>query len=101
MKVKSLGKNKTLVSIGKHEIFVSYETPVAGFISGLGYFKTDEYFSVTTSRHINEYLPSGKVTIIPQDTINSFLDVNYWDNSTLMLWHGMTTKDQLEIIIKD
>jgi len=74
MKIKSLGKNKTLVEIGDHEIFVSYETPVAGFISGLGYFKTDEFHSVTTSRHINEYIPSGKVTIIPQHIINAFLD---------------------------
>jgi len=79
MRIKSLGKNKTLVSIGDHEIFVSYETPVAGFISGLGYFKTNKYHSVTTSRHINEYLPAGEVTIIPQDTIDGFMDDKYID----------------------
>ena len=76
MRIKSLGKNKTLVTIGDHEIFVSYETPVAGFISGLGYFKTDEYFSVTTSRHINEYLPDpSKVNpvIVPQYRIDDFM----------------------------
>jgi hypothetical protein len=36
MKIKSLGSNKTLVNIGDNEIFISYETPVAGFIFGLG-----------------------------------------------------------------
>jgi hypothetical protein len=75
LKIKSIGANKTLVEIGDHEIFVSYETPVAGYISGIGYFKTSEYFSVTTSKHINQYLEGiSKITIIPQDRINRFME---------------------------
>jgi hypothetical protein len=75
MKIKSLGSNKTLVKIGDHEIFISYETPVAGFISGIGYFKTSQYFSSTTSKHINQYLKGiSKITIIPQDRIDKFLN---------------------------
>ena len=79
MKVKSLGKNKTLVKFGTSEVLVSYETPVAGKTDKVGYFKTDKYFSNTTSRHINEYLPAGEVTIIPQDTIEGFMDDKYID----------------------
>jgi hypothetical protein len=74
MKIKSIGANKTLVTIGDHEIFVSYETPVAGFISGLGYFKTSQFHSKTTSKHINQYLDGiSKITIIPQDRIDRML----------------------------
>jgi hypothetical protein len=75
MKVKSLGTNKTLVSIGNNEILVSYETPVAGFISGMGYFRTSTFHSKTTSKHINQYLNGiTKVSIIPQGRINKMLE---------------------------
>jgi hypothetical protein len=37
------------------EVFQSYGTTVAAFIPGRGMVKTDKKFSVTTSRHVNEY----------------------------------------------
>jgi len=78
MKVKSLGKNKTLVKFGTSEVLVSYETPVAGKTDKVGYFKTDKYFSNTTSRHINEYLADidyRNITILPHKLLEDMLDI--------------------------
>jgi len=53
------------------EVLVSYDTPVAGFIPhGVGYVKTEEYYSKTTSRHINYYL---KYPIFPTKVKVKFL----------------------------
>ena len=56
MKVKSLGANKTELEIGNCVILFSYKTPVAAFISGQGYFRTETKWSKTTSKHINQWL---------------------------------------------
>ena len=75
MKVKSIGANKTIVSFGDCEILVSYETPVAGYTDKLGYFKTNEFHSITTSKHIGQYLPDRvSLLIIPQVRLNRLLD---------------------------
>lgn len=55
MRVKSIGSNKTEIIFSDSRILVSYETPVC-FISGKIAVKTDEFFSVTTSKHINQWL---------------------------------------------
>ena len=51
-------------------VFFSYKTPVAAHIPGEGYFKTDKFWSVTTSRHINQFVArnggSGKISTKPQ-----------------------------------
>ena len=63
MKIKILGPNQTLLDLGKGssalgpEVFFSYETPVAGFDSEIGWWKTSEYHSKTTTKHVNAYLP--------------------------------------------
>ena len=63
MKIKSLGKNITLVSTDKAIVLVSYETPVAAYIRGNEatgtqprYVRTSKFYSTTTSKHINRYL---------------------------------------------
>tara|TARA_R110002020_G_scaffold102952_2_gene241265 strand:+ start:1611 stop:1868 length:258 start_codon:yes stop_codon:yes gene_type:complete len=58
MKVKILGPNQTLLDSGKgSEVFFSYETPVAGFDKVLGWWKTSEHYSKTTTKHVTAYLP--------------------------------------------
>lgn len=34
------------------EVAISYQTPIAAYIPGLGFIKTREKFSQTTSRHV-------------------------------------------------
>lgn len=45
------------------EVCLSYGVPVAAFIPGRGYIKTDRKYSVTTSRHANQYA-GGSVTVV-------------------------------------
>ena len=78
MKLQSIATNRTVLIFnnGTTEIFFSYETPVAGYSDKLGYVKTDQWYSSTTTRHINKYL-SGvlpeNITIVNQSVINDLL----------------------------
>lgn len=57
MKLRNVGSNQTVLSLDNGtEILFSYNTPVAGFVEGYGYVKTDKFHSKTTSKHINNYL---------------------------------------------
>lgn len=71
MKLQVRGTNQTVVSFNNGaEIFFSYETPVAGFAPGVGYFKTRNSFSSTTARHINAY--AGKTAqVVEQEWIEA------------------------------
>ena len=56
MILRQIGSNQTELSLNNgNSIFFSYETPVAGFDAEDGFFKTETYYSKTTSRHINQY----------------------------------------------
>ena len=59
-------------------VLYSYETPVALIVgSGNRAYKTDRKWSVTTSKHINQWLraegfdPKEDVTLVPQDVIRA------------------------------
>ena len=55
-------------------ILFSYETPVAAWISGRGYVKTDKFWSVTTSRHINKWIPLPcKLSKEPQEFFDNLV----------------------------
>ena len=76
MKVKSLGKNKTQIKADDKIILISYETPVAAWIRGRGYLRTAKYHSVTTSRHIGEWLRemgAKQVTPVDQQELDNML----------------------------
>lgn len=56
MKAKKVAANQTEITLANgNVIFVSYETPVAAFISGRGMVKTTEKWSNTTTRHISAF----------------------------------------------
>jgi len=60
MKLKQLGSNQTEVQTGRYNVLFSYETPVAVYDNDLNeYLVTSTKHSVTTSKHINAWLPSG------------------------------------------
>ena len=57
MKLNQIAANRTVVTFPNYtEVFFSYNTPVAGYHPDLGYVRTKQYYSQTTSRHINKYL---------------------------------------------
>ena len=76
MEVKSIGRNKTVIETDDKMILVSYSTPVAAWIKGRGYLRTSEYHSVTTSKHINEWLAeqdAAKVTPVEQEELDKLM----------------------------
>ena len=78
MQLKQLGSNQTLVNYNDGtEVFFSYETPVAGFHPDLGYVKTTNWYSSTTTRHINKYLDVIKANEVPQEIVNSLANGCY------------------------
>jgi hypothetical protein len=75
MKLRQVKSNVTELTIGDTTIMFSYQTPVAGY-DDQGAFRTDEYYSVTTSRQINQYLGGKDVgRTVSQDYINSLVEV--------------------------
>ena len=54
MQLTPIASNMTEVETSEARILFSYRTPVAAYIYGEGYVKTEKYWSVTTSRHINK-----------------------------------------------
>ena len=54
--MKNQSKNIRIAQISNNrEVLYSYNVPVAAFVPGLGYVKSDRRYSVTTSKHANEY----------------------------------------------
>jgi hypothetical protein len=79
MKVKPNGSNQSIVeSSNGVEVLYSYKTPVALQSPNGAWYKTDRKWSVTTSKHINKFLPSdqSRVNIISQDLLDN------WENNS-------------------
>lgn len=48
--------NTAIVNLSDgRQVCLSYGVPVAVFVPGLGYLKTDRKYSVTSSRHANQF----------------------------------------------
>lgn len=87
MKLKQLKANQTEVEIRTTPkpladfettvtVFFSYQTPVACHVEGVGYFKTSKKWSVTTSRHINQWLRANDAsytTEVSQETLDGLV----------------------------
>ena len=75
MKIKRLGASKTILALSSgSEIFYSYETPVAAKVSG-EFYRTEEYYSRTTSKHITQYLNGRYAHQVEQSFINQLVGV--------------------------
>ena len=55
LNLKSIGSNMTELDVGNTSILFSYQTPVAGY-DDQGAFRSNDWFSMTTTKHINKYL---------------------------------------------
>ena len=75
MKLERLGNSKSLLTLASgSEIFYSYDTPVAAQVSG-EFYKTNEYYSRTTSKHITQYLNGREAEEVEQSFINQIVGV--------------------------
>ena len=78
MQLTPIASNMTEVETSEARILFSYRTPVAAYIFGEGFVKTDQFWSVTTSRHINKWLKDGNEDLpeckeIPQARLDSLV----------------------------
>jgi hypothetical protein len=73
MNLNPLGSNQIELDLcNGTQVFFSYRTPVAAFISGQGYFRTDKKWSVTTTKHINKWI-NAPATTKPQEFFYSLI----------------------------
>ena len=77
MQLTKLASNMTEIENNAARVLFSYSTPVAAFIHGTGWVKTEKSWSSTTSRHINKWM--GKDTAktcqtMPQSEFDTLLD---------------------------
>ena len=71
--LKALGANKTQVEINGHTVFFSYNTPVAANLKDGGFVRTSTKYSVTTSKHINQWLEGANARIVDQSEIDALI----------------------------
>ena len=68
MQLLKLGTNQTQINLADgHQVFFSYNTPVAARTPDYEYYRTERKWSVTTSRHINKWLDGVNAKVLPQD----------------------------------
>jgi hypothetical protein len=81
MKIEPAGSNMTEIEAADGTtVLFSYTTPVAAFIPGVGFIKTEKTFSVTTTKHINKWIkkngsPESTVTSVSQEMIEELVNV--------------------------
>ena len=74
MKLRRIGYNQTVVEYNNgSEVFFSYDTPVAARLKDYEYLRTQDFYSKTTSRHINKYLDGVNAKKVTQQTINNLV----------------------------
>lgn len=74
IKLKPIGSNQSELHLGDDTmVLFSYQTPVAAWVSGRGWIRTDTKYSKTTSKHINQWLGAAG-TVVPQAEINALLE---------------------------
>ena len=73
MQLTPIASNMTEVETKEARILFSYRTPVAAYVFGRGYVKTEKWSSVTTSRHINKWLDGGTAKEVAQTYLDNLV----------------------------
>jgi hypothetical protein len=76
IRAQSIGSNQLEIQHGYNRFLISYKTPVAVYICGMGYFRTATKFSRTTSKHINKWIGSANANTIDQKALEDMLGWN-------------------------
>ena len=71
MQLTPIASNMTEVETSEARILFSYRTPVAAYVFGRGYVSTEKWWSVTTSRHINQWIGKDVTT---EEVSQTYLD---------------------------
>ena len=76
MQLTPLASNMTEVETDLGRVLFSYRTPVAAYVYGEmgGHFvRTEKWWSVTTSRHINKWLDGGTAKEVSQTYLDNLV----------------------------
>ena len=73
MQLTPIASNMTEVETSEARILFSYRTPVAAYVFGEGFVKTEKWWSVTTSRHINKWLDGGTAEEVSQTYLDNLV----------------------------
>ena len=78
MQLTPLASNMTEVETSEGRVLFSYRTPVAAYVFGKngfgGHFvRTEKWWSVTTSRHINKWLDGGTAKEVAQTYLDKLV----------------------------
>jgi len=70
MKLRQIAANQTELTLPSGAVVLfSYETPVAAQLASGGFVRTEQKWSVTTSRHINKWLQGIDAQEVPQEDL--------------------------------
>ena len=73
MQLTPIASNMTEIETDDARILFSYRTPVAAYVYGVGYVKTDKWWSVTTSRHINKWIGNCTTREVSQTYLDNLV----------------------------
>ena len=73
MQLTPIATNMTEIETSEARILFSYRTPVAAYVFGRGYVRTETKWSVTTSRHINKWLDGGTANKVAQTYLDNLV----------------------------
>ena len=73
MLLTPIASNMTEIETDDARILFSYRTPVAAYVFGVGYVKTDKWWSVTTSRHINKWIGNCTTREVSQTYLDNLV----------------------------
>ena len=74
MRLTPIGTNQTEVETADARIFFSYRTPVAAYVFGRGFVRSEDFFSTTTRRHINKWIGTDSKTDTTEKVSQDFLN---------------------------
>ena len=79
MQLTPIASNMTEVETSEARVLFSYSTPVAAYVFGRGYVKTEKWYSTTTTRHINKWINmdmpySGYIAVTTEKVAQTYLD---------------------------
>ena len=69
-----IAANQTEVETANARIFFSYKTPVAAYVFGRGFVRTENFYSNTTSRHINKWIGVDAKTDTTEKVTQEYLN---------------------------
>mgnify|MGYP003625407621 CR=1 FL=1 len=73
MKLKNIGSNQIELDMGFVQVFFSYETPVAARLTDGSLITTNQHYSQTTTKHVNNWINDSWYTRVDQKRIDCLL----------------------------